>query len=40
MASVSLDNIIEAFIYYKPELKMKEIKDYIFEKRGNAFDGY
>jgi predicted restriction endonuclease len=40
MASISIDNIIDAFIYYKPELKMKEIKDYVFEKRGSNFDGY
>ena len=40
MASISIDNIIDAFIYHKSELKMKEIKDYVFEKRGNTFDGY
>ncbi len=40
MTSISIDNIIDAFIYYKPELKMKEIKDYVFEKRGNTFEGY
>ncbi len=40
MASISIDNIIDAFIYHKPELKMEEIKAYVFEKRGNTFEGY
>jgi hypothetical protein len=40
MASISIDNIIDAFIYHKPELKMEEIKAYVFEKHGNTFDGY
>jgi hypothetical protein len=38
--SVSLENIIDAFIFYKPELKMMEIKDYVFNKRDNSFEGY
>lgn len=40
MASVSLDDIIDAFISSKPELKMKEIKDYVFKNRGSSFEGY
>lgn len=40
MTSITLDNIIDAFIYYKPELKMKEIKNYVFENRGNTYEDY
>ena len=40
MTSISIDNIIDAFIFDKPELKMKEIKDYVFQLRGNSFEGY
>ena len=40
MVSISIDNIIDAFIFHKPELKMKEIKDYVFEQRGQSFEGY
>lgn len=37
---ISLPEIIDAFVYYKPELKMKEIKEYVFKHRGNTFQGY
>lgn len=40
MTNISIENIIDAFIFYKPILKMQEIKDYIFENRRNSFEGY
>lgn len=40
MASVTLDEIIDAFLYHKPELKAQEIKDYVFKKRGSNSTGY
>lgn len=40
MTSISLENIVDAFVFYKPTLKMQEIKDYIFESRRNSFEGY
>lgn len=40
MKSVDVDEIIEAFLFYKPELKMQEIKEYVLKKRLGSFEGY
>ncbi|MBP8114659.1 MAG: HNH endonuclease [Chitinophagaceae bacterium] len=40
MTRISLEKIVDAFIFHKPTLKMQDIKDYIFENRGHSFEGY
>lgn len=40
MPSITLNEIVDAFIFSKPTLKMKEIKDYVFKQRGNTYQGY
>jgi hypothetical protein len=41
MASVKMCEIFEAFTSQnKPELKMEKIKEFVFRKHGNSFEGY
>ena len=37
---ITLDEIIDAFIFSEPTLKMEDIKDYVLRQRGNSFYDY
>jgi predicted restriction endonuclease len=40
MKRLNVDEIIEVFLFYKPELKMQEIKENVLKKRNGSYEGY